>query len=694
MTARIFLLFFIAVTAANAQEVGQNRSGKPAASKFKVSSQIVIETVSVTDRSGAPVQGLEAKDFVVTENGAPQTISVFEYQNLDDAALAQPSPLTVEVAPLPELPSVQISPETEKKVRYHDRRLLALYFDMDAIHSNDKARVYAAAEKFVRTRMTDSDLLSVIVYDGGSIHVLQDFTDERERILAILETLAASEFQNFGDGTGAADTGAFGQNNSEFNIFNTDRQLSALQTAARMLGVLSEKKALVYFSSGMNLNGVDNQAQLHATINAAIRAGVSFWPVDARGLSAQAPLGDATRSSPGGTSMYTGAAALALMGNFQQSQDTLWTLASDTGGKALLDYNDLSRGITRAQEAFSSYYIIGYYTTNEEPDGKFRRIKVALNSGPDSNLDYRQGYYARKQFGDFTAAEKERQLEEALMLEDPVTDLTIAMELDYFQLNRAEYFVPLIVKIPGSELVLAKRGGAERTLLDFIGEIKDEFGSTVSNVRDKADIKLSDSTAAELAERPIQYGAGFTLLPGKYRLKFLARDAETGRIGTYEMAFVIPNLNREDKRIPISSVILGSQRVDLDDVLFNASKDSARTNAVNPLVQEGRKLIPSVTRVFHKSRDMYVYLQAYRQGAENARPLVAYITFYRGQAKAFETPPLLVSEALDNRLKTMPLKFDLNLNNLLPGEYTCQVTIADPSDQKAAFWRAPVVLIP
>jgi hypothetical protein len=461
-----------------------------------------------------------------------------------------------------------------------------------------------------------------------------------------------------------------------------------------MLGSLSEKKALVYFSSGLRLNGVDNQAQLRATINAAIRSGVSFWPIDARGLMAQAPLGDATRSSMGGAGMYTGASAMALMGNLQRSQDTLWSLASDTGGKALLDYNDLSHGITQAQQSISSYYIIGYYTTNQNLDGKFRRIKVSLNGELSGNLNYRQGYYARKQFGKFTVAEKERQLEDALMLEDPVTDLTIAMEVDYFQLNRADYFVPLVVKIPGSELVLAKRGGAEHTLLDFMGEIKDESGVTVSNVRDKVDIKLSDATAAELLKRPIQYDTGFTLLPGKYRLKFLARDAETGRIGTYEMSFVIPNLNKEDKRIPISSVVLSSQRVDLRDALFNASKDKGQAEAVNPLVQEGQKLIPSVTRVFSKSRDMYVYFQAYQQGVESARPLVAFVTFYSGRVKAFETPPLLVTEALNNRLKTTPLKFSLSLNNLLPGRYNCQVTITDPEGQKAAFWQAPVVLIP
>jgi hypothetical protein len=134
--------------------------------------------------------------------------------------------------------------------------------------------------------------------------------------------------------------------------------------------------------------------------------------------------------------------------------------------------------------------------------------------------------------------------------------------------------------------------------------------------------------------------------------------------------------------------------VDLRDALYNAAKDKGQAESVNPLVQEGQKLLPSVTRVFSKKGNMYVYLQAYQQGVENAHPLVAFVTFYRGQVKAFETPPILVTEALNNRLKTTPLKFDLSLDNLAPGEYDCQVTIADPSSQKAAFWQAPVVLIP
>ena len=90
--------------------------------------------------------------------------------------------------------------------------------------------------------------------------MLQDFTGDRNRLLSILQTMIVGEGQGFGESSNdaaASDTGAaFGQDDSEFNIFNTDRQLSALQTAANMLSRLSEKKSLVYFASGLQLNGL------------------------------------------------------------------------------------------------------------------------------------------------------------------------------------------------------------------------------------------------------------------------------------------------------------------------------------------------------------------------------------------------------------------------------------------------------
>jgi len=701
----LFYLVLVAIAPANGQQVGQNKPAD-AQENYTISTkvQLVVESVVVRDKQGKLINGLTAKDFVIAEDGVPQKIRFCEHQDLSANASLLPALTSGEKVGIYEkLMHTQILPETVDKERYKDRRLLALYFDLSAMGPSEQARALAAAQKFVRTQMSSADLVSIMRYSTGSVDVLQDFTADRGKLLSILETMLVGEGRNYAeaaDDTGSADMGAaFGQDDGEFNIFNTDRQLAALQTAVQMLGQVNEKKSLIYFAGGLRLNGIDNQAQLHATVDAAIRAGVTLWPIDTRGLVADAPLGDATQASQGSAEMYTGRAAMTMTGNFQGSQDTLYALAGDTGGRALLDSNDLDRGIVQAQQAISDYYVIGYYTTNAERNGKFRRVHVSVPEDAEAKLEYRQGYYAEKEFGHFTAADKERQLEEALLLEDPITELSIALEIDHFQLNRAEYFVPIVVKIPGRELALAKRRGAQRTLIDFIGEIKDGVsGRTLTNVRDSVDIRLSDATAAELAHRPIEYDIGFTLLPGKYRFKFLARDDETGRIGTYETTFTIPNLNREQARVPISSVVLSSQRVELKEAIYNAAnaKDRAREDTVNPLVHDGRKLVPSVTRVFDAHKQMFVYLQAYRSadpGAPaNTQPFVAYVSLYSARAKAFETPLISVTPSAATHLGVASLNFGFSVKDLAAGAYDCQVTVLDPATSKAAFWRAPIVI--
>jgi VWFA-related protein len=435
----LILAAFLISAMGNAQQIGQN---KPTEGQdnftLSVKVQLVVESVVVKDKHGKPIQGLTAKDFALTEDGTPQTIRICEHQDL--AANAEPLPASKsgeeDIHIYKKLARSQIAPESAEKERYKNRRLLALYFDMSAMRPGDQMRAIRAGEQFIRTQMTTVDMVAIMRYNAASVDILQDFTSDRNRLLSILQTMILGEGQDSAedvDDASSADTGAeFGQDDSEFNIFNTDRQLSALETAAKMLGQVAERKSLIYFAGGLRLNGVDNQAQLHATVDAAIKAGVSFWPIDARGLVAEAPLGDATQGSHGNAGIYTGAAANSERTNFQYSQDTLYALAGDTGGRALFDTNDLDHGIVLAQDSISDYYVIGYYTTNASRDGKFRRVRIAVNGDTEAKLEYRQGYYADKEVSKFTAVDKERQLEDALMLDDPITELSIAMEIDHF----------------------------------------------------------------------------------------------------------------------------------------------------------------------------------------------------------------------------------------------------------------------
>jgi VWFA-related protein len=717
-TAGIVLATGAGSLSAAAQLTGQNKSATSSdVTTIHVTSRLIVETVVVKDKKGNPINGLTAKDFVITEDGVPVEVKICEQQTPSETPEPLPPQTTgaEDIKIYNRLAREQISAETPGQVKYKDKRLLAFYFDMSSMPESDQLRALTAAEKFIRTQMTSADLVSILRYAGSSVDVLQDFTDDRNRLLSILETMVVGEGQGdtaTSSDDASSDTGAaFGQDDGEFNIFSTDRQLAALQTAAESLGRLSEKKELIYFASGMTLSGMDNQAQLHATEEAALRAGVAFWPIDARGLVASGPMGDATHGSPGGASMYTGGAAMAQVSRLEQSQDTLYALGGDTGGKALLDYNDLTLGIVNAQKSVSNYYILGYYTKNYALNGKFRKVKVTLaNGNTEAKLDFTQGYFGDKEWGKFTTADKERQLEDALMQGDPWTELTVAMEINYFQLNNAEYFVPIMIKIPGRELALAKKRGAEHTTIDFIGEIKDDYGgSTEQNIRDHIDVKLTDKTAEDLAKRPIEYSCGYTLLPGKHTIKVLARDDETGRIGTFQSSFVVPNLKKETKRVPISSVVLSSQRESYSGAIYNVAKqkEQAKEAAVNPLVQGGQQVIPSVTRVFSKGRNLTVFFQAYESdalsaqattpgqlAAPTARPLIAYVSFYQGQKKVYETQPEEVLPEANTRLQIAPMNFTIDLATLAAGEYDCQVTVLDPTEGKGAFWNAPIMLVP
>jgi hypothetical protein len=146
------------------------------------------------------------------------------------------------------------------------------------------------------------------------------------------------------------------------------------------------------------------------------------------------------------------------------------------------------------------------------------------------------------------------------------------------------------------------------------------------------------------------------------------------------------------KYLPISSVVLSNQRQDLSTALATAEKDK-RLLAANPLVENNTKLVPSVTRVFKKDQDMFVYLQAYQPEAQSTQPLIASVSFYRGKVKAFETAPLQVTDGLDAKTKALPIRFSVPLGKLQSGRYTCQVSVLDPQGQKFAFWRAPIVMV-
>ncbi len=674
---------------------------------FSTTTSVVVVNVTVLDRNGKPIENLTKNDFQVFEDGKLQKLQSMDLQRLDTATLPTPAETPQPVEPKGYNPDVEkVARESSKASPFQDRRLIVMLFDFSSMEAAEQMRAKDAALKFINTQMTASDTIAIQTF-GSQLTMVQDFTSNRDVLVAAIQRFRAGDSS---ENAGTADTGADSQDQSgtfvadetEFNIFNSDIKLASLEDAARKLAPYPEKKALIYFSSGIQKTGVDNQSQLRATINTAVRANVSFYPIDARGLTAVIPGGDATQSGAVGNNLYSGAGQRAGKDNFNNQQETLSSLATDTGGKALLDSNDLTEGMRQVQKDFTSYYVLTYASSNPTEDGRYRRIQVKLNPTVASlkpKIEYRLGYYAPTTFARMREVDKESQLSQALATDNPVTDLPIAVEADYFRMDRQKYFVPISVKIPGSALAFKAKGSKQATELDFIAQVFDAKGRSAATVRDTIPLKLNEATAGEVGHKNIQYDTGVTLTPGKYRLRFVARENGEGKIGTFESQVMVPDLG-SGEAMRVSSLIVSNQR-EAVSAQIGGAKLAKKVLAENPLMDDqGRKLLPNVTRVFRPNQNLIAYLEVYDPTIPSSLPenfkiadVSATLAFYQEDRKVFETKPISARRLDTRRTNMLPVWMQVPLTTMKPGKYTCQMTVIDGFGRKFAFPRTPVAVL-
>jgi len=382
------------------------------------------------------------------------------------------------------------------------------------------------------------------------------------------------------------------------------------------------------------------------------------------------------------------------------SQETLVTLAADTGGKAFLDSNDLSLGLKQVQEQYASYYILGYNTQNNTMDGKFRKITVRLKEPiPGARLDFRNGYYADKLWKNFNGDDKERQLKDALMSDNPVTDIPLAVEVDYFRISPAAYFVPVSVKIPGSVIALAQKKAVGETEFDFIGNVMDERKQVQGMVRDFIHIKLPTTEAEKVASRNFHYDAGFTLSPGRYRMRFLVREGQSGKMGTFDTRFVIPDLAADSMTLKTSSIVWSSQREALKAAVGQAEQITKKNAAANPLISGDEKVVPNVGdyKVFRRAQNMYIDFDVYDAAPDPrntaARDIDVEMSLFNQKGdKTFEVGPVKATELVATRPDAVPVRIQIPLKNVAPGRYVCQLNVIDEIGRKFSFPRASVVI--
>lgn len=448
---------------------------------------------------------------------------------------------------------------------------------------------------------------------------------------------------------------------------------------------------MIYFSSGMTQTGIENEAALRAAINTAVRANVAIYTMDARGLQAMPPGGSATTGSLRGTAMYTGAGMQNQYDQNFASQETLVTLAGDTGGKAFLDSNDLGQVFDRVQRDTSVYYVLGYKSNNLLRDGRYRHIQVKVNR-PGVSLEFRKGYYAPKDYRHFNNEDKERQLQDELMAELSSTDLAVYMAAAYFRVEEGRFYIPVSLVVPGSQIPFTKGGDKDKATLDIIGAVQDELKRPVSSVRQTVSLALDSSQ--QVQRKNVQYTTGFVLSAGKYHFKFVVRENEGGKIGSFETDFVVPDIKKAP--LKMSSVVLASQ------VQQNNKKGQ------NPLVRDGSELIPNIAHVFTPDQHLYLFYEVYDPVKEKApapgiptdKPLeiknpihlLTSIQFFNGKVKTFETPLVELRQLNAPERKAAVFQFDVSLAQLKPGFYTCQVNIIDDAGGTFSFPRLSLLI--
>ena len=661
---------------------------------LRVNSDIVLTNVVVRDKkTGAVLQGLKASDFTVLENGKPQKIASFDFQNVDQAAILAEQSTIGGKATIADLLSRDL---TSDPGLLRDHRLMIFFFDLSSMQPEDVDRAVDSAVDFVKKKMQPADLVALVSLDTG-LAMDQGFTANKDALLRGLSKYGGTEGTGFtaGSTTGSTDgsadnAGSFAADDSEYAALNTDCELYAIEQIAKSLARVDAHKSMLYFSGGLTRQGIENQASIRAATNEAVKANMAIYSVDTRGLQALPPVGDASTGSLRGTVSYSGQAMQNNLNANFASQETLGTLSSDTGGKAFFDSNDFAPAFSQIQHDTEAYYILGFRSTNPMRDGSFRHLTVKLNRS-GVRLEYRPGYYAPADFKHAKAEDREAQLTEQMRSDLPVTDLPLYLEALYFRMENGQFYIPISLIVPGSAIPFLKNGDRDKASLDVLGEVKNAQGIVVGSVRDI--VKLALDTQQQVQRKNIQYTTGFTLAPAKYHLKFVVRENQAGQIGSFETDLYVPDM----KKVPLklSSILISSQRV-----------PSKQKNPVSPLVRDGEEWLPNIPHVFRQDQHLYFLYEVYdpAHGKSDVAPaqgsaglgrrpsvggirVLTSVEFILGGIKVYETPMVEATTINSPARGAVAFQFDVPLMPLKPGDYLCQVNVIDDAGGSFSFPR-------
>ena len=659
----------------------------------------VLTNVVVRDKkTGAVIKGLKASDFQIFEDKKPQTITTFDFQNVDQAVmLAENSTVsgtsTTKKKTIADLVNNDFAANPDE---LKDRRLIVMFFDLSSMQPEDVTRAVDSAKDYINKKMQPADMVAAVSL-VSSLSMDQDFTNDKQALLAAVSKYDGTEGNGYdlgseGGGTDGTsdDSSSFVADDSEFNALNTDRQLYAVRTVCKAMEKVEQKKSMLYFSGGLTRQGIENQASIRAATNECVKADTALYAVDTRGLQALNPLGDASKGSIRGTSAYSGGSMQSQLNSNFSSQETLGTLAMDTGGKLFVDSNDFAPAFQQVQHDTEAYYIIGYRSTNAARDGSYRHLTINLLNHPEAKLEYRPGYYAPADFQHAKSEDRELALMEQMRSDVPATDVAVYLQALYFQLADGKFYIPVSVVVPGSQINAVTVKDKDKATIDILGQVKNAQSIVVGQVRQT--IPLAVDANQQLQKKNVQYSTGFELAPGKYHLKFVVRENQSGNMGSFETDINVPDMRKTP--LKLSSIVMSNQRT--------PDKDK---KPVDPLVRDGVAWVPNVPHVFRQDQHLYFMYEVYSPtkdkdatGAAGKKDapvsVLTSIEFLLGGVKVYETQPVEATSINIPERNAVGFQFDVPLSGLKPGTYICQVNVIDNAGSNFTFPRMALRILP
>ncbi len=321
---------------------------------FRATVDLVRVDVSVVGRNDEPVTGLDASDFIVTEDDVPQVVETVQFIRIDGQRAVDTGE------------SLEIRGQEQAYVEAakEDVRLFALFLDDYHIDRHPAVMVplRRALESWVE-QLQPTDL--VVIMDPLTTLDGLRFTRNKAELLARIKSFEGRRGELFPVRSAVEEAQLTQRNVFELRAAVT---LSALEAIATRLGGLREgRKSIIFVSQGppVGMPGSPNYPRLEAALQAANRGNVTVHALDPR------PLGSAP---------FGGAEALRR-------------LSSETGGRAIINSNSPEVGLKQVIADASAYYLIGYSPSRTLADGKFHRINVRVKR-PGVRVTARRGYWA------------------------------------------------------------------------------------------------------------------------------------------------------------------------------------------------------------------------------------------------------------------------------------------------------------